>query len=383
MFEKELENVIKDNIGQSLWAIGVEPPENLPLRHVPFDNDWGVSTSVAFQLANGEYKLGKISKEGVAGRASEIANELAEALIEIGEFEKVEEVNGYVNIYIDLSTFSNRVVSNILSRASDYGKSVAKNERVMIEYSQPNTHKAFHVGHLRNVCLGASLLNIMEFAGFNTIGANYIGDIGLHVIKCLWAYLKYFDSQEPDTGKGQWLGEVYAEADDRLEFRNAVLYFIRNLVSLDAAFAKKLSIFFQDTLQNGNLSDIDEELLLSSLYQDWSKFIENFSEKINLESETIESGLESFKRSEIAEKNPAFFERLMNLVTGHNKCEAIELFGQLTKTDAQLKVVDEHITQIWEYVNTFLKTISKSESQDPKSKWHKLLNEYNNLNSHF
>jgi arginyl-tRNA synthetase len=58
----------------------------------------------------------------------------------------------------------------------------------MVEYSQPNTHKAFHVGHLRNATLGNTLCRIMELAGYDVQKANYIGDIGMHVIKCLWCY---------------------------------------------------------------------------------------------------------------------------------------------------------------------------------------------------
>ena len=60
----------------------------------------------------------------------------------------------------------------------------------MVEFSNPNTHKAFHVGHLRSAILGESLARIIEFAGYDVIRANYIGDMGLHVIKWLWNYAR-------------------------------------------------------------------------------------------------------------------------------------------------------------------------------------------------
>ena len=71
----------------------------------------------------------------------------------------------------------------------------------MVEFSQPNTHKAFHVGHLRNAALGNALCNILERAGFGVIRANYIGDIGKHVISCLWCYRAFYLGQEPAEGE--------------------------------------------------------------------------------------------------------------------------------------------------------------------------------------
>lgn len=83
--------------------------------------------------------------------------------------------------------------------------------RVMIEYSQPNTHKEFHVGHVRNVCLGSSLVNLFRYNGYPVIAANYIGDEGTHIAKCLW-YIKHSQATAPATKRGEWLGEMYAAA---------------------------------------------------------------------------------------------------------------------------------------------------------------------------
>jgi arginyl-tRNA synthetase len=87
----------------------------------------------------------------------------------------------------------------------------------MVEFSQPNTHKAFHVGHLRSAILGDSLARILAFAGYDTVRANYPGDMGLHVIKWLWGYLKYHNGEEPETDITQWMGKIYAEANRKLE----------------------------------------------------------------------------------------------------------------------------------------------------------------------
>ena len=87
----------------------------------------------------------------------------------------------------------------------------------MVEFSQPNTHKAFHVGHLRSAILGDSLARILEFAGFEVIRANYPGDIGLHVIKWLWNYIQFHKGEKPIKDTTRWMGDLYAEANRRLE----------------------------------------------------------------------------------------------------------------------------------------------------------------------
>ena len=48
-------------------------------------------------------------------------------------------------------------------------------DRVMVEFSQPNTHKAFHVGHMRNLCLGDALVRLLRAEGHDVIAANYFG----------------------------------------------------------------------------------------------------------------------------------------------------------------------------------------------------------------
>lgn len=92
-------------------------------------------------------------------------------------------------------------------------------ERVMVEYSQPNTHKAFHVGHMRNLCLGDAIVRLLRADGYDVVAANYLGDVGAHIAKCLWWYLDVLDDAgrtPPARARGEWLGELYAAASNRL-----------------------------------------------------------------------------------------------------------------------------------------------------------------------
>ena len=91
------------------------------------------------------------------------------------QLERVEAVNGYVNFYVDKNWYANRVVGQVLSQGGEYGCWPRKDERVMVEYANVNTHKTMHVGHLRNVALGAATVNILRCYGYDTVSATYIG----------------------------------------------------------------------------------------------------------------------------------------------------------------------------------------------------------------
>ncbi|CAB9523624.1 Arginine--tRNA ligase [Seminavis robusta] len=97
----------------------------------------------------------------------------------------------------------------------------AAQQQAMIEYSQPNTHKAFHAGHMRNVALGDCLVRLKEHCGHSVIAANYFGDEGAHVAKCLWRLKQKLEESNctdvtdlniPQEQRGEYLGTLYKEA---------------------------------------------------------------------------------------------------------------------------------------------------------------------------
>lgn len=184
---------------------------------IPFSGHWGISMSF-FQAAAMEARKGKGGN--VNQRAAEMAAEVAVAILQtdgtppVG-FEKVEAVKGYLNLYFSTFSFANRVIGTVLSEKEKFGQCDPLKQRVMVEFSQPNTHKAFHVGHLRNVILGNSVCNILAAAGYEVVRANYIGDIGLHVIKWMWNYLSYHKGEQPGEDRYRWMTGLYTEADRR------------------------------------------------------------------------------------------------------------------------------------------------------------------------
>ena len=209
MFEIE-KSVVEEIIRKFLAEEGIEDPQ-LEFRQIPFSGEWGLAVPL-FPVAAQVARSGK--KVNVPQYAQELAEDIKAELSELLlDFSHIDAVKGYLNLYFSTSVYARRVVETILDQGPEYGQQNVDAGTVMVEYSQPNTHKAFHVGHLRNVILGGSVCRILEFAGYKVIRANYLGDIGLHVVKWMWNYLKNHRGEEPDQNKTHWMNQIYEEAD--------------------------------------------------------------------------------------------------------------------------------------------------------------------------
>lgn len=231
--------------------IGNKPVD---LRPLPFEGTWGSASTIARMVAGdivqrqleaegaleglSKKETKKLVNERVGAASQELATKLAAHITSTGRFASVEAENGYINIGYDVDATTNRLVREVLEQGATYGHAApdSQNFKVMIEHSQLNTHKAAHVGHLRNICLGVALSNISDAAGYSTIRTTYIGDIGRHVIRCLWCYKSFHAGEEPPAGhsRGRWLGELYVESGNRLRYREDVLKFLNTLIKEDA-----------------------------------------------------------------------------------------------------------------------------------------------------
>ena len=147
-----------------------------------------------------------------------IAQQIAAAIEPGGLVAEARAAGPYVNLRLD-SSHAARLVLQPLARG-ELPTPVPRSERVMVEFSQPNTHKGFHVGHMRNLCLGDALVRLLRADGHAVVAANYIGDVGAHIAKCLWWYLDRLDDagrQPPARARGEWLGTLYSAASNQLD----------------------------------------------------------------------------------------------------------------------------------------------------------------------
>jgi arginyl-tRNA synthetase len=215
MFQQE-QQLIEEKIKAYTAANDIALAE-LKWQPIPFSGEWGVSTSF-FQTAANEARAGKGNKVPVPQRAQQIAEQIKAEIGTVPGISRIEAVKGYLNLYFTASEYTRRVVDEVLASRADFGRGAPKQERVMVEYAQPNMLHSFHIGHARNTILGEGLARLTEFAGFDTIRATYPGDLGLGVITVLWIYEKFYKGQEPEGvhERGQWLLKLYIEANQLL-----------------------------------------------------------------------------------------------------------------------------------------------------------------------
>ena len=215
MFKKEIE-IVDQRIRAICQDNQIEIQAPISWSQIPFSGEWGLATSF-FQIAADEARAKK-QKVNVPARAAELAELVADEIGKLEGFSRVEAVKGYLNLYFSAPEFSTRVLNDVIAKGSDYGRGEDKGLRYMVEFSQPNTHKAFHVGHLRNLILGDALARIIAFSGVEVIRTNYIGDFGKDVFKWIWNFRKRHEGESrPEKDVTRWMGDLYAEATKALE----------------------------------------------------------------------------------------------------------------------------------------------------------------------
>jgi arginyl-tRNA synthetase len=144
-------------------------------------------------------------------KPEEVAELLGAALVAKNTiFTSYNVIKGFLNLEIKDAYFNDFLEANYTN--ATFGQSASNGQKVMIEYSSPNTNKPLHFGHLRNIFLGYSLANILKETGYDVIKANLINDRGIHICKSMIAWVKEGKGATPaSTGiKGDHLvGDYY------------------------------------------------------------------------------------------------------------------------------------------------------------------------------
>ncbi|MDO8668013.1 MAG: arginine--tRNA ligase [bacterium] len=162
-----------------------------------------------------------------------LAKEFKKTAVEMGEFlvgrvalnEVVvgsKAIGPFINFTFNKQKFAQGIIEEILKTKDQYGlNKTGKNKKVMIEFSNANTHKEYHVGHLRNICYGDAVTKILAANGYKALPVSYINDFGIHVAKTLWAFNKFYKKEKLPLNKGYFLGKVYVRACQELENNEA------------------------------------------------------------------------------------------------------------------------------------------------------------------
>ena len=147
-----------------------------------------------------------------------IAKDITEKIPDVEYFEKVGAVNGYVNFFVQKEFFISGILSDIINKKEEYGKSdLGKGKNIVIDYSSPNVAKPFHAGHLRSTVIGKALYNIFNFIGYNSIGINHLGDWGTQFGKLIMAYKNWGDKETVERDDVKELSRIYVKYHEESE----------------------------------------------------------------------------------------------------------------------------------------------------------------------
>jgi arginyl-tRNA synthetase len=228
---------IKKDLGAVLKKLKINP-QKLVLEH-PANADYGdYSTNIALQCWQKNYHS-----------AFELAMKIVNTWRSQGLPEylaKIEVVKpGFINLSLE-SNFLITQVKEVIKKKKSVKNKAEKG--IMVEFAHPNTHKQFHLGHLRNICLGEALCRILKANGKQIYRVNYQGDIGLHVAKCLWGVLKLKkDTPRSLRGKIELLAKAYIKGNKAYEANGRAKVEIEKLNSQIYAQDKEIIKLWQET----------------------------------------------------------------------------------------------------------------------------------------
>ena len=161
------------------------------------------------------FRLAKMLKKN----PNEIAAEIAAKIKLPKEVSEIKTAGPYVNFFLSKSVLTEQTISSILKQKEKYGSSLTKKaEKIMVEYSSPNTNKPLHIGHLRNDSIGMSIVKVLEVSGAKVIKANLFSDRGIHICQSMLAYKKWGNEEKPGKLKPDHLvGKYYVLFNQKLK----------------------------------------------------------------------------------------------------------------------------------------------------------------------
>lgn len=226
---------LTDQIRQAISDIYDVP--DFVVEHPADENKGDLASNVAMVLAKRE-RVNPLEK------AKEIVDRLKESEQLKDNFSKIEVAGpGFINFWVKDKFYLGKL-KEVIEGKNDFGKNLDRNkERVIIEFTDPNPFKVFHIGHLMSNAIGESLSRLIEFSGALVCRACYQGDVGIHVAKAIWGIKEMLDEQNQKID--QWedipldkrvyeMGRAYArgakeyeestEAKDKIEKLNKEIY---------------------------------------------------------------------------------------------------------------------------------------------------------------
>ena len=227
---------IKQSLIQSLEKTQITfDPEKIFVKQTDSLEKGDYTTNISMQLAS-----------IIGTNPRELAQTVVENIDTMKEIQKVEVAGpGFINFYLSDKYLLQQIKEILDKGGMEYIKSgIKEGKNILIEYTDANPFKVFHIGHLYTNAVGESFSRLQETTGANVKRANYQGDIGLHVAKTMWGIKYLFDKNNQSfedienldlSKKVEFLGEAYMtgaqyyddiEDDDAIEEIQSINYYL-------------------------------------------------------------------------------------------------------------------------------------------------------------
>ncbi|MBD3280470.1 arginine--tRNA ligase, partial [Candidatus Dojkabacteria bacterium] len=253
-------------------------PERIHLERPQNEDHGDWSCNIALQLSK---ELGKNPRE--------IAEEVVEKL-DIDGIEVSIADPGFINFKLPAENYLGNL-DEILEQEEKYGNNTRlSGKRIMVEFAHPNPFKSFHIGHLRNIILGESLVRMLESQGAEVIRTNYQGDVGMHIAKNLWAFRDVDPKDYPKTAdeKTKLLGELYAKGAIAFEEDEKAKEEIKEI---------NKQIYSKENPEVNRLWDLGKEWSLEKFHEIYERVYSTFDREY-FESETLDTCMKYAKEAE-------------------------------------------------------------------------------------
>ena len=185
------------------------------------ENNWDIIPEICPPEMKGDitvncFRFAKIFRKS----PDEMALGSAEFLSSHPDVEKAEKVKAFVNVTLRGEAVHRDTVAKMYEIMGTSVIPESKKQKVLIEFSAPNTNKPQHLGHVRNNTIGMSLASLMKRVGHDVVRINLVNDRGIHICKSMIAYQRFAGGSTPESSnrKGDHLvGDYYVKFDQ--EFR--------------------------------------------------------------------------------------------------------------------------------------------------------------------
>lgn len=177
---------------------------------IPANPEFGdLAITIAFKLAK------KLQKPPI-----EIAKDIAGLLDTIPYLDHIEIAGGgYINIFLNRERYYNIFLNMVFNKGIDFARVDLKKGLIRLEYTSVNPNKALHIGHARNVVLGAALNRILRYVGYDVELLNYINDTGTQMADIVIGFLYLgYDANYREGRFDQYCGDiVYTASHKKIE----------------------------------------------------------------------------------------------------------------------------------------------------------------------